>query len=162
MYVAGRISLEVANTQRPYAIATAGTPLSSSYDPATALFTHRFTDTPQRTAQGKPPRARVTEIFLPRRHYREGEVKWYASGGGHVQFDWARQRLFLWFDDSDEFVHRGKPMTRRIDVWVRETADRANAVEVIGLSIVLGAFIFFLANEYMRYTTGKPWVEMEM
>lgn len=123
---------------------------------------HRFTDMPQHTSPTSPPRARVTEIFLPRRHYKEGAVKWHASGGGRVQFDWARQRLFLWYDDSDEFVGRGKQLTRRIDVWVREAPDTTNLAEVLGLTVVVGGFLFFLANEYVRYTTGKPWIEMVM
>lgn len=126
------------------------------------LFTHRWTDTPQFTSPDAPPRARVTEIFLPRRHYKEGAVKWFASAGGRVHFDYERQRLWVWFDDTDEFIARGKVVTRRVDFWVLEARDKVKPAEVLGLLIVVGGFCFFLANEWVRYTTGKPWVEMVM
>ncbi|GMK54726.1 hypothetical protein CspeluHIS016_0113120 [Cutaneotrichosporon spelunceum] len=147
---------------RPYAIATAGTPLSTSFEPTTMLFSHRWTDMPQPTSPDAPARSRLTEIFLPGRHYKEGQVKWFASSGGRMHFDWERQRLWVWFDDTDESINRGKAVTRRVDLWVHDARDRAKPVEVLGLLIVVGGFCFFLANEWQRYTTGKPWVEMVM
>jgi hypothetical protein len=104
----------------------------------------------------------VTEIFLPRRHYKEGQVKWFASAGGRVHFDWARQRLWVWFDDTDDFISRGKEVTRRIDLWVLEAPEGTKPVEIIGLLVVLGATLFFVANEWMRYTTGKGWYTFQM
>nr|XP_019051096.1 cytoplasmic protein [Kwoniella bestiolae CBS 10118]OCF30026.1 cytoplasmic protein [Kwoniella bestiolae CBS 10118] len=109
---------------RPYAIATAGTPLSSSYDAETALFTHRFTS-PIRISTDIPSIEEVTEIFLPKRVYTEGQVRFALSLHGKIYFDWPNQRCWVWFDDppyhhSIDLGPRGtkENKVRRVDIWV--------------------------------------------
>ncbi|KAK6906628.1 cytoplasmic protein [Kwoniella mangroviensis CBS 8886] len=113
---------------RPYAVATAGTPLSSSYDAETALFTYRY-HSPIRVSTDQPTIEEVTEIFLPRRVYSEGQVRFSLSLGGKIYFDWANHRCWVWFEESPhhKFIDLGPRGTaehkvRRVDVWVPNKA----------------------------------------
>jgi len=104
--------------QRPYAVATAGTPISTSYDSTTSVFTHRFRS-PTQLIDTAPSLPEVTEIFLPKRLYRERDFDWIASSGGRVIFDWERERVFVWFIDVQRPDERPRPdRVRRFDVWV--------------------------------------------
>ncbi|WWD20684.1 hypothetical protein CI109_105160 [Kwoniella shandongensis] len=111
---------------RPYVVATSGTPQSSTYDYETGHFTHRWRSTlrPDTTA---PQINEVTEIFLPRRVFREGEIEFSASVGGRLQFDWPNQRLWVWFEDSPQIIYETKTpdRRRRIDVWVPAKASKS-------------------------------------
>jgi len=152
---------------RPYAIATAGQPLSSTFERSTALFTHRFRDKPGRTdSDSGPPLDRVTEIFLPERIYGSTAtgpkgVKWQLSPGGRYFFDHARQRLFIWFHDNDETIHYRKDITRRIDVWVHEADDPKFVMWTVFIGLVAMA-LFVLVNELSRHYTGHYWVDFPM
>ncbi|OCF33707.1 cytoplasmic protein [Kwoniella heveanensis BCC8398] len=107
---------------RPYAAATAGTPLSTTFDHETAEFSYRFS-TPVRVTTAEPEISEVTEIFIPRRVYQEGSFDWTVSIGGKVQFDYENERMWVWFEDSalpNDFGPRGNGSVknRRVDIWV--------------------------------------------
>ncbi|ORY26618.1 putative cytoplasm protein, partial [Naematelia encephala] len=108
---------------RPYAVATAGTPLSAQFETSTAAFTYRFSSPflPRAVVSIKkeptPTTPSITEIYLPSRHYQEGKVSWLVSPGGRLKFDFPNQRLFVWFVDAppDPSSRPRKQSVRRID-----------------------------------------------
>lgn len=102
--------------QRPYAIATAGTPLSIKFDYETSAYTYRFTS-PVRSPTSEAPVSEVTELFLPSQHYTEGKFQHTISPGGQIRFDHAAQRAYIWFNDTEPT--RGQNVkVRRIDFYV--------------------------------------------
>jgi hypothetical protein len=68
---------------RPYAMATAGTPLRMRFDIGTRAFVYRF--------RHDPAVAAPTEIFLPRLHYPRGCRVWVSDGA--YELDLAARRL---------------------------------------------------------------------
>jgi hypothetical protein len=68
---------------RPYAVATAGTPLRMRFDMGTGAFVYRF--------RHDPAVAAPTEIFVPRLHYPRGCRVWVSDG--QYELDLAAQRL---------------------------------------------------------------------
>ncbi|WWC65076.1 uncharacterized protein I303_107690 [Kwoniella dejecticola CBS 10117] len=128
---------------RPYAVATAGTPISSSYDYETAMFTHRYTSA-IRLSDESPSIEEATEIFLPRRVYTEKSVSFALSVGGKILFDWENQRCWVWFVDPPnhktlDYGPRGNDEieTRRIDIWVPSKAKQPSwsAAQILGILI---------------------------
>lgn len=114
-------------SQRPYAVATSGFPMSLFYSYQTSEFSYRFRSpaSPASSAAAEgdvtPPRtSEITEIFLPRRIYPKNLTKYLLSPGGRIYFDWERERAYLWFVDppvADDAVST-KKKTRRIDIWI--------------------------------------------
>lgn len=150
---------------RPYAIACSGTPIESAYDIETNLFTLKWKEAPYflPSPTSPPPKAKVTEIFLPSNVYQKGKYSFHASLGSKVVFDSAKQRAFVWFDDDDDTLIRGEKgvyPTRRFDIWVRAADDKRNPIEWVGLAVVIAACTFFVLNEWKRHTEGAGWVEM--
>jgi endoglycosylceramidase len=90
---------------RPYPQAVAGTPLQVSFDPQTRRF--RFVFTTERASGDGRFRAGLTDVFLPRLHYRSG----YRANvsGAEVLSAPNRQHLIL----------RAGPQARRVRVLVR-------------------------------------------
>lgn len=120
-------------SQRPYAIATAGTPVQLSYNYRTSEFTYRFR-TPSTSAavdrelakaatDELPSTAQITEIFLPRRVYKQELTKYLLSPGGCIRFDWEAQRAYVWFVGTPSLQDRPE---RRVEFWigVREANHR--------------------------------------
>lgn len=154
---------------RPYAVATAGTPVFTQYLRSTGLFTHRWRSMPRKSATpdgaSQPPVSAVTEIFLPARIYGSKSLaglRWTASHGGFVYFDSHRQRLFVWFNDSDEVIAKGKEVARRIDVWVTEPVGDDNTYIWIGLLFILAVAGFVALNELHGHFTGQYWVDLPL
>lgn len=151
---------------RPYAVATAGTPLSSTFQRSTSLFTHRFRDQPGfidiETKKVEP--SKITEIFLPSRLYGgtgPDTPKFNISPGGRSHWDKENQRLFVWFDDSDLVINRGTDVTRRIDVWVGEASD-TNYTAIVLTMILFGMVGFVAINELMRHYWGTPMAQLPL
>ncbi|CAD6570060.1 MAG: hypothetical protein TREMPRED_005575 [Tremellales sp. Tagirdzhanova-0007] len=137
---------------RPYAVATAGTPISVSFDPNTSIYTHRFRS-PLRLRDTNPSLAEVTEIFLPRRWYKEGDIEWLASSGGRIQFDWERERVWVWFVDAPRPDEKPRPdRVRRFDIWVpskvkSKQMTMPSFVAMASLVVVIGlAIAWYLQN----------------
>lgn len=150
---------------RPYAIATAGQPLSHVYHADNGLFTYRWRDSPSAaTASGVPPKNRVTEIYLPNRVYgaaiKDGTLKHFISPGGRYRFDPERQRMWVWFEDDSVSVKQGHEKTRRIDVWVKEPQEDTPVGIIVGLLVILGMSLFVLGSEVCRIKYGKAWVDL--
>jgi hypothetical protein len=78
-------------TVRPYAVATAGTPLRMRFDYGTRAFVFRFRHDPAVTAP--------TEIYVPRIHYPRGCRVWVSDGA--YELDLAAQRLRYTPGDAD-------------------------------------------------------------
>ncbi|WWC98544.1 hypothetical protein V866_005436 [Kwoniella sp. B9012] len=144
---------------RPYAIATAGTPLSSSYDAETALFTYRY-NSPIRVSTEQPSIEEVTEIFLPRQVYSEGQVRFSLSLGGKIYFDWANHRCWVWFEESPHhnFIDLGPRGTaehkvRRVDIWAPNKAKSSQKgwtipqILILILCLVFGLLGVWWAQE---------------
>ncbi|WVQ85927.1 hypothetical protein IAT38_008095 [Cryptococcus sp. DSM 104549] len=138
---------------RPYAIATAGTPLSMTYNAETNLYTHRWRS-PLRTSSDPPALSEVTEIFLPSRIYRAGEIQFNASLGAKLVFDHERERLFVWYEDSalTAYENKGDGKVRRVDVWVigkeKEDTWSTGAIVFTILALVLGVIVAVIAQRH--------------
>ena len=140
------------HVQRPYAIATAGTPISLAYDTSTSVFTYRFR-TPVRPPVDAPPSAAVaTEIYLPTRVYKEGQVEWLVSPGGRLQFDWERQRLWVWFVDVPSPTEKPRPdRVRRVDVWVPVKAKSMSDISILQwVLMVMGTALALALGWYVQ------------
>ena len=62
---------KLAVLSRPYPQAVAGIPIGFSFDPETRVFKLRYST--ERVGGGRPlPRRRLTEVFIPPIHYRDG------------------------------------------------------------------------------------------
>nr|XP_019008152.1 cytoplasmic protein [Kwoniella pini CBS 10737]OCF46933.1 cytoplasmic protein [Kwoniella pini CBS 10737] len=165
---------------RPYAVATAGTPLSSSYDHETAIFTHRYTS-PIRFSEVTPTVEEVTEIFLPKRVYSEKSISFALSVGGKMLFDWDNQRCWVWFVDPPnhrtlDYGPRGTEDSkiRRIDIWVPDKVKTPSwtpsQIFAIILFVIIAILGVWLAQETewrkedsaLRYYGGgkRAWFEM--
>lgn len=152
---------------RPYAIATAGVPLSHKFQPDTGLFTYRFRDVPTPpSASATPAPERVTEIFLPKRVYGEAlrtkQLKQFMSEGGHYRLDLARQRMFVWFDDDARAVKAGTERIRRVDLWVKDPPEEVPVGIIVGVFIILAMSLFVLGSEVSRVKYGKAWVDLPL
>ncbi|KAL1410100.1 hypothetical protein Q8F55_004103 [Vanrija albida] len=147
---------------RPYAIATSGTVMSSAYEVETNLFTHRYRETPEVLAKGAPPTSRVTEIYLPNRVYKEGEVKWTLTRGGKGRFDFAAQRLYVWFDDHVDTVYnaKGKEVHRRVDIWVKDPVDQRGWGVILVMIFLAVVATFGLSSELKLWLTGEGFAEL--
>jgi hypothetical protein len=77
---------------RPYALATAGTPLRMRFNPDSGAFVYRF--------RHEPGIAGPTEIFLPSLHYRAGCRVWVSDGD--YELDLAGQRLYYTHGEAEE------------------------------------------------------------
>lgn len=124
-------------------MATAGIPQSISFDYPTSTYSYRFTS-PHRPAtagpaDSSPPPSEVTELFIPKRHYREGQFRYTLSSGGRIRFDHANQRAYVWFADTTPPPQGRSEKVRRIDLWV---PDRARGTGVV-TSQQVRWFIFF-------------------
>lgn len=121
--------------QRPYAIATAGMPMSLQYYTESGEFSYRFRSpynpatSPEEESSTTPPSTEgITELFLPRRIYPKHLTKYILSPGGRIYFDWENQRAYIWFIDKPNSEVDGIPSavkskkvrTRRVDIWVGE------------------------------------------
>ncbi|WVR08558.1 hypothetical protein IAU60_005613 [Kwoniella sp. DSM 27419] len=147
---------------RPYAVALAGSPLSSTYDVDTAAFALRY-NSPIRTTKDDPSIEEVTEIFLPRRMYKEGQIYWTASIGGRVQFDWPNERMYVWFEDSAipfDFGPRGdgENRVRRVDIWV---PNRKGKQGLSTRQVVMVVVVFLLAALVAAYAQKVEWDKYE-
>ncbi|WRT70672.1 uncharacterized protein IL334_007670 [Kwoniella shivajii] len=151
---------------RPYAVATAGTPLSSSYDSEAGLFTHRYTSS-LRITTDSPSIEEVTEIFLPSRVYKRiNEVSFSASIGGKLLFDLSKQRAFVWFEDPNYQVDLGprinfgeKTRTRRVDIWVKGKSIKNDSYSIPQIiSILLFVVVAILG---VRYAQEIEWNKEE-
>jgi hypothetical protein len=130
------------HAQRPYAIATAGEVLSTSYERHTATFSHRFLAPPVTSIPSTPA---YSEIFVPSRIYRGANTKIIISATGQCRWDEDTQRLFVWFEDKPGMSD--KERVRRIDLFVPDRADLGSedgralqgilVVMIIGLASVL-------------------------
>lgn len=152
---------------RPYAVATAGQPLSHAYQAETGLFTYRWRDSPNApTASGVPAKNKVTEIYLPNRVYaaaiKNGTLKHFISPGGRYKFDTERQRMWVWFEDDSFSVKQGKEKIRRLDVWVSEPEEDTPVGIIVGLLLILGMSLFVLGSEVSRIKYGKAWVDLPL
>lgn len=136
--------------------------MSTSYEVSTNLFTHRWRETPEVLAKGTPPTARVTEIFMPNRIYKEGEVKWTLTRGGKGKFDFEAQRLYVWFEDSVDTVYnaKGKEAHRRVDIWVKDPVDERGWGVVLVLIFLTVVATFAFASEIKLYFTGEGFAEL--
>lgn len=150
--------------QRPYAIATAGKPLSIDYDPTTTIFTHRWVSPfkyifPD-NGEVPPTPNEITEIYLPKRVYPEGKVKHFLSSGGRIQFDYPNQRAWVWFADPlPSFDARPKKDThRRVDIWVPQPTPPTSIWVYLVWLVVLGlaVYIAFWAQE-RQDRQNKAW-----
>jgi hypothetical protein len=147
---------------RPYAIATSGQPLSSTYDRTNGFFSLRYREKPGCCDLDNPPLERVTEIFLPTRIYGAtgaAGVKWNLSQGGNAYFDSARQRLFVWFSDTDEIIHYRADITRRVDLWVSDATD-PKGLGSFALMACAFLTLFVLLNELSRHFIGAYFVDL--
>lgn len=79
---------------RPYARATAGTPVRMAFDHATGEFELRY--------RPDPDLAQPTEIFVPRAQYPTGYTALVSSG--RVERDEAHQVVRVWATSSDEQI----------------------------------------------------------
>lgn len=152
---------------RPYAVATAGQPLSHVYKAENGLFTYRWRDGPVApTASGMPAPGKVTEIFLPSRVYgkaiADGSLKHFITPGGRYRFDVARQRMWVWFEDDALSVKQGREKTRRVDVWVTDPQEDTPVGIIVGLLIIFGMSLFVLGSEVCRIKYGKAWVDLPL
>ncbi|KAK4685812.1 hypothetical protein P7C73_g4320, partial [Tremellales sp. Uapishka_1] len=128
---------------RPYAVATAGTPISLSYDYETGTFAYRFFSTPSATSQ-------VTEIYLPGRIYKESDIRVLLSQGGTAVFAESEQRLYVTFEAAPISTQgKGKELVRRVDVFVptRAAAAETGTIRpewILAVLLILAAV--FLSN----------------
>lgn len=86
VYPDGRERVHVDVLVRPYPRATAGTPLGMSFDPRSHTFVFTYAVNAAITAP--------TEIYLPRRHYRNG-FDLRLSRGLTAEYDESRQVLLV-------------------------------------------------------------------
>jgi hypothetical protein len=131
--------------QRPYAIATAGTPLSILFDYPTSTYTYRYISPvrPSSSSDDTPSAKEVTELFLPARHYTEGKFYHSISTGGRIRYDYPNQRAYVWFVDTDIRGSQTAPKVRRIDFYVPERArDTGKVSSTQAWGIVLFAILF--------------------
>ncbi|KAI8667142.1 hypothetical protein NCS56_00849500 [Fusarium sp. Ph1] len=78
---------------RPYAVKTAGTPVSSDWDHHSLRFEYRWTS----KGNEKQPlgeKSRLTEIFIPRYHYATHELRIHATNAEWT-LDRERQTLYV-------------------------------------------------------------------
>lgn len=152
---------------RPYAIATAGQPLSHVYQAESGLFTYRWRDVPTPpTATGTPDANRVTEIYLPARVYgdaiRNNTLRHFISPGGRYRFDLERQRMWVWFEDDALSVKQGKDKYRRVDIWVTDPIEDTPISILIGVALIIGVTLFILGSEVSRIKYGRAWVDLPL
>lgn len=151
---------------RPYAVATAGAPLSHVYQAETGLFTYRWRDVPTPPSRYGPAPGNVTEIFLPGRVYadaiKSGSLKHFISPGGRYRFDAARQRMWVWFEDDAVSCKQGKEKIRRVDVWVKDPVEDTPLGVIFGLVFLLGITLFVLGSEVCRVKYGRAWVDLPL
>ncbi len=93
--------------------------------------------------------AEVTEIFLPRRVFKEGAVDWMVSTGGRAQFDWERERMFVWFIDKyDPYAKATPERARRVDVWVPSKAKTKQTATPLAWVLTVVAIVMSLGLVY--------------
>ena len=164
----------LTRSQRPYAIATAGTPLSISFDYPTSTYSYRFSS-PTRpdsaASNNEPPTSEVTELFIPAQHYREGRFRHTISSGGRIRFDFAIQRAYVWFVDTAP-PQGGRPrsmeMIRRVDFWVTDKARGSGiitpqqvmwfvVIAIVGALVALWAQYNEIQQDRMLGFTHSHW-----
>jgi hypothetical protein len=154
-------------SQRPYAIATAGTPSSSTYDSTTTIFTLRFRSplipTTDPSSTTPPALAHITEIYLPYRVYGTRKIDQVLSAGGRILYDLPNQRAYVWFVDvpTEEEVYRKKTERhRRVDIWIPEAAESARQSSPWFWTLAALVFAVFLAVGY--WAQVKQWEKEEV
>ena len=144
--------------QRPYAIATAGTPLELSYDPTSSVFFYRYMSPirfPAHTSK-TPATSEITELFIPRRAYSEKDIAYHLSPGGHIQFDFEAQRAYIWFVDiPDERWAKKTEKGRRVDIWIPARSGSNKGISrlqilvlVISIALALRALVHFQRKQW--------------
>ena len=96
----------------------------------------------------------MTEIFIPRRLYPEGQVEHQLSVGGRMRFDFDNQRAYVWFNDLPAWRDKGKAdKIRRVDIWRK--GGRTKPQGVIPWSTVW--FIVFLLLGLAGVVSIQQW-----
>jgi len=96
----------------------------------------------------------VTEIFLPRRVYKENDIDWLLSPGGRMQFDWEGERAWVWF--VDKWNPLAKPRldrVRRVDLWVPSKAKskQLSTTTLVSLIVPVASVILWIAWRLQQY-----------
>ena len=85
--------------------------------------------------------------------YKEGDVRWLVSPGGRIQFDWERERLFVWFVDTLHPGGKSKPdQPRRVDLWVSSRAPSTDIMNRRGWILIAIGTVFALILAYYLQT----------
>ena len=138
--------------QRPYAIATAGTPMSITFDYPTSTYTYRFSShlrLASTTNPDSPPITEMTEFYLPTQHYKPGHTFFALSSGGRIKLDHDNQRAYVWFIDTIEEARTrsGRTKIRRVDLWATDKVKDPSkwTAEQIRWGVLIAFFWLMLA-----------------
>lgn len=130
--------LTLNSLQRPYPIALAGVPISSTYDSLTASYELRFTLPSTDVLRADELSSTETELFFPSRTYgvrhAPSDILIDASEG-KIRWDRPRQRLILTTNERTD-IERSVRLSVRIKGVREREVQRNRLLATVGVGLV--------------------------